>query len=82
MARDISKLKTSLGILCQRVAVREASILQHRKTWTIAVLCVVLDSSRHGFYAYAQQHAASQIDQAETTLLARVNAMHAESGQS
>jgi putative transposase len=48
----------------------------------MAVLCEVLAVSRSGFYAYAHQHAAPRIDRDEVALLARVKAMHAETGQS
>jgi transposase InsO family protein len=61
---------------------RYAFILQHREIWPIAVLCEVLDVSRSGFYAYAQQQAAPQIDRDEVALLARVKAIHAETRQS
>ena len=61
---------------------RYAFILQHQETWPIAVLCEVLDVSRSGFYAYAHQQAAPQIDRDEVALLARVKAIHAETGQS
>jgi transposase InsO family protein len=61
---------------------RYAFILQHRETWPTAVLCAVLDVSRSGFYAYAQQQAAPRIDRDEVALLARVKAIHAETGQS
>jgi len=62
--------------------VRYAFILQHQETWPIAVLCEVLDVSRSGFYAYAHQQAAPRIDRDEVALLARVKAIHAETGQS
>jgi putative transposase len=61
---------------------RDAFILQHRETWPTAVFCEVWDVSRRGFYAYAQQHAAPRIDRDEGALLARVKAMHAETGPS
>jgi putative transposase len=60
---------------------RYAFILQHREIWPIAVLCEVLDVSRSGFYAYAQQQAAPQIDRDEVALLARVKAIHVETRQ-
>jgi putative transposase len=61
---------------------RYAFILQHREIWPIAVLCEVLDVSRSGFYAYAQQQAAPQIDRDELALRARVKAIHVETRQS
>jgi transposase InsO family protein len=61
---------------------RYAFILQHREIWPIVVLCEVLDVSRSGFYAYAQQQAAPQIDRDEVALRARVNAIHGETRQS
>jgi len=61
---------------------RYAFILQHRELWPIAVLCEVLDVSRSGFYAYAQQQAAPQIDRDEVALRARVKAIHEETRQS
>ena len=61
---------------------RDAFILQHQETWPIAVLCEVLAGSRSGCYAYAHQQAAPRIDQDEVALLARVKAIHAETGQS
>ena len=48
----------------------------------MAVLCAVLAVSRSGVYAYAQRHATPRIDRAEVVLLARVKAIHAETGQS
>jgi putative transposase len=62
--------------------VRDALILQHQDTWPIAVLCEVLEVSRSGFSADAQQHAAPRLDRDEVALLARVQAMHAATGQS
>jgi hypothetical protein len=60
--------------------VRYACILQHQDTWPIAALCEVLAVSRSGFYAYAIQQAAPRMDRDEVALLARVKAMHAETG--
>jgi putative transposase len=46
------------------------------------VLCAVLEVSRSGVYAYAQRHSTPRIDRDEVVLLARVKAIHAETGQS
>jgi transposase InsO family protein len=54
---------------------------QHHDTWPVAVLCKVLEVSRSGFYASIQRHAAPRIDRAEVALLARVQAIHAETKQ-
>jgi putative transposase len=62
--------------------VRYAFILQHQDTWPIAALCEVLAVSRSGFYAYAHQQAAPRSARDEVALLARVKAIHAETGQS
>jgi putative transposase len=62
--------------------VRYAFIVQHQETWPLAVLCEVLEVSRSGFYAYAQRQAAPRMDRDEVALLARVKAIHAETGHS
>ena len=46
------------------------------------MLCAVLAVSRSGVYAYAQRQATPRRDREEVVLLARVQAMHAETGQS
>jgi putative transposase len=55
---------------------------QQQDTWPVAVLCEVLEVSRSGFYAYVQRQAAPRIDRDEVALLARVQAIHAETRQS
>jgi len=70
----------SPGLLCQRVEVRDAFIVQHQETWPLAVWCEVLEVSRGGVYAYAQRQVAPRMDRDEVVLLARVKAIHAETG--
>ena len=48
----------------------------------MAVLCAVLAVSRRGVYAYAQRHATPRRDREAVVRLARVKAIHAETGQS
>ena len=55
---------------------------QQQDTWPVAVLWEVLEVSRSGFYAYVQRQAAPRIDRDEVALLARVQAIHAETRQS
>jgi putative transposase len=57
-------------------------IVQHQETWPLAVLGEVLEVSRSGLYASAQRQAAPRRDRDEVALLARVNAIHAETGHS
>jgi hypothetical protein len=76
-AREVTK---SPGLLCQRVDVRDALIVQHQETWPLAVWCEVWEVRRRGFDADAQRHAAPRRDRDEVALLARVKALHAETG--
>lgn len=54
----------------------------HQDTWPVAGLCAVLEVSRSGFYAYRQGQAPVEIDVAEVTLVARVQAMATQTGHS
>jgi len=55
---------------------------QHQDTWPVAGLCAVLEVSRSGLYAYRQGQAPVEIDVAEVTLVARVQAMATQTGHS
>ena len=59
-----------------------AFMAQQHGTGPVAVLCEVFDVSRSGFYSYVQRHAAPTIERDEVALLARVQAIHAETRQS
>jgi len=54
----------------------------HQETWPVAVLCGVFAVSRSGFYAYLHRQAAAPIDREEVELVARVQAIAAQTGQS
>jgi transposase InsO family protein len=58
-----------------------AFMAQHSGTWPVAVLCEVFDVSRSGCSSYWQRHAVPTIEPDEVALLARVNAIHAETRQ-
>jgi hypothetical protein len=62
-----SHVKKSPGLLCQRVEVRYALMVQHLETWPVSVRCEVLEVSRSGCYAYRQGQATMAIDVAEVT---------------
>lgn len=51
---------------------------QHQGRWPVAVLCEVLQVSRSGFYAYVQRQPSRCIDAEEAALVARVQAIAAE----
>lgn len=57
-------------------------MVQHHGTWPVAVLCEVCAVSRSGFSSYVQRHAAPTRARDEVALLARVQAIHAETRQS
>src|SRR2546430_10699196 len=78
-ARD---LQSSPGLLCQRVEVRDAFIMQQQETWPKAVLCEGLAVSRRGFYAYVQRQAAPWRDHDAVALLAPTGAIHTQRRQS
>lgn len=61
---------------------RYAFIAQHQQSWPVAVLCEVLEVSRSGFYLYRQQQSTRRIDPTEVALLARVQAIHAQTRHS
>lgn len=48
----------------------------------MAVLCEVLEVGRSGFYDYLERHRTTRVDAEEMTVLSRVQAIHAETGQS
>jgi len=54
----------------------------HQATWPVAVLCEVFEVSRSGLYAYVQRHASPTIDRQAVELVARVQGMAAQTGQS
>jgi putative transposase len=59
-----------------------AFMAQQHGTWPVAVLCEVCDMSRSGFSSYVQRQAAPTIERDKVALLARVQAIHAETRQS
>jgi putative transposase len=61
---------------------RYAFIAEHQDIWPVSVLCEVLEVSRRGFYAYLQRHAQGSGDAEEAALLARVDAIAAETRHS
>ena len=75
-------VKKSPALLCERTEMKYAFMAQQHGTGPVAVLCEVFDVSRSGFYSYVQGHAAPTIERDEVALLARVQAIHAETRQS
>jgi putative transposase len=59
-----------------------AFMAEHQQTWPVAVLCEVFEVSRSGFYAYLHRHAPPPIDREDVELVARVQAIAAQTGQS
>jgi putative transposase len=75
-------LKTSPGLLCQRVELRYAFIAEHQPTWPVAVLCEVREVSRSGLYAYRPRHARVEIAAKAVVLFARIKALAADTRHS
>jgi transposase InsO family protein len=55
---------------------------QHQGRWPVSVLCEVLQVSRSGFYASVQRQPSRCIDAEEAALVARVQAIAAETRHS
>jgi hypothetical protein len=55
---------------------------QHQDTWPVSVRCEVLEVSRRGFDADRQGQATVEIDVAEVTVVAWVQAMATQPGHS
>jgi putative transposase len=55
---------------------------QHQGRWPVSLLCEVLQVSRSGFYAYVQRQTSCCVDAEEVALVARVQAIAAETRHS
>jgi putative transposase len=55
---------------------------QHQGRWPVSILCEVLQVSRSGFYAYVQRQPSRCVDAEEVALVARVQAIAAETRHS
>jgi putative transposase len=55
---------------------------QHQGRWPVSVLCEVLQVSRSGFYTYGQRQTSVGVEAAEAPLVARVQAIAAETRHS
>jgi putative transposase len=55
---------------------------QHQGRWPVSILCEVLQVSRSGFYAYVQRQTSRCVDAEEVALVARVQAIAAETRHS
>ena len=73
-------MNKSLGRRGQPVDVRDAFVVQHQDTGPISVRCEMVGMSRRGVYADRQGQVMRDIDLAEVTLVARVQARAAQTG--
>jgi putative transposase len=62
--------------------VRDACIAEAQSRWPVSVLCEVMPVSRSGFSADEHRQANRTLDRVKLALLARVQAMAAETRQS